>query len=311
MATTNPRSEVRGWVTDGGLETDLIYHRGVDLPEFAAFPLVGSEPGRRVLEDYYAGYAAIAAEHARPLLLETPTWRANPDWAALLGYDAARLDRVNRVAVELLHGLATRWSDRLVATAVVGAMGPRGDGYVPGVAMTPDEAATYHRTQVASLAAAGVDRVSAITLTDIGEATGIALAARDVGVGVALAFTVETDGRLPGGVSLGEAITAVDAECPPDYFLINCAHPDHIAAGLEDGSASDPWRQRVRGLRVNASRASHAELDASTELDDGDPAELATDQRRLLGSLPAVEILGGCCGTDARHVAAMWSDAVV
>ena len=310
MATTNPRSGTRGWVTDGGLETDLIYHRGADLPEFAAFPLVGSEQGRAVLEDYYAGYAAIAAEHGLPLLLETPTWRANPDWAALLGYDAAALDRANRAAVELLAGLAERWSDRLVETKVVGAMGPRGDGYVPGHAMTPAEAADYHRPQVASLAAAGADRVSALTLTDVGEAAGIAIAARDVGVGVAVSFTVETDGRLPGGESLHEAVSAVDAVCPPDYFLVNCAHPDHIAAGLGEDPVHAPgeeWRLRVRGLRVNASRASHAELDASTELDDGDPTELARDQRRLLEALPAVDILGGCCGTDARHVAATWA----
>ena len=295
----------RGWVTDGGLETDLIYHRGVELPEFAAFPLVETEPGRGLLADYYEGYAAVAAEHQVPLLLETPTWRANPDWAALLGYDAAALDRVNRTAVALMHDLAGRWSERLVGSAVVGTLGPRGDGYVPGAATSAEEAADYHRPQIASLAAAGADRVSALTLTDTGEAVGIALAARDIGIPVAVAFTVEVDGRLPDGMPLGDAVAAVDAQCPPDYFQVNCAHPEHVLAGLAPGH--EQWSTRVEGLRVNASRASHAELDAATELDDGDPEALAGDQRRLLDALPRVRILGGCCGTDARHVAAMWA----
>lgn len=269
MATTH-------FVTDGGLETELIYHHGLDLPDFASFPLLEDPRGRELLVTYYDGYAAIAARHEVGLQLETPTWRANPDWGARLGYDAAALARVDAEAVGLLRGIAERWSDRVPQTRVAGQLGPRGDGYRPGAAVDPDEAADYHLPQVR--------------------------AARDAGVPVWVSFTVETDGRLPGGTTLAEAIRATDAEAAPDVFMVNCAHPGHVARGLDP---EGPW-DRVRGLRVNASERSHEELDAMTELDDGDPDELAAAHRSLEEALSRVEVVGGCCGTDARHVAAIW-----
>jgi len=300
MTTTNITGPV---VTDGGLETDLIFNHGFDLPDFAAFPLLGEERGRAQLATYYSAYADIARSAGASLLLETPTWRANPDWAARLGYDADALDRANRSGVELLQELASRWEGDITNIRVSGQLGPRGDGYVPGAAVDPDEAGDYHRPQLASFAAAGADLAGAYTLTDVGEAIGISRAAADVGLPVAISFTVETDGRLPGGETVAEAIAAVDGACAPAYFLINCAHPSHISKGVDDGA----WRERVHGLRVNASTLSHAELDESEELDAGDPVRLAEDVEALRLSLPAVHIIGGCCGTDARHVAAMWS----
>jgi homocysteine S-methyltransferase len=295
-------------VTDGGLETDLIFNHGIDLPDFAAFPLLGEERGRALLTDYYEEYAAIAARAGTGMVLETPTWRANTDWAARLGYDAPALAAVNRDAVAFVRELGERWADRLPSTRVSGQIGPRGDGYRPGAAVDPDEAAAYHRPQIAAFAEAGADVTTALTLTDVGEALGIVAAAKDVGLPVAISFTVETDGRLPGGTTLAEAIGTVDAADGPAYFLVNCAHPEHIERGLgEDG----PWRERIHGLRVNASTMSHEELDNSTELDAGDPVALDTAHRRLERSLPSVGIIGGCCGTDARHVAALWRDRVV
>ena len=296
----------QSFVTDGGLETDLIFNHGIDLPDFAAFPLVDSEGGRERLSAYFDDYAAIAEQAGLPLLLETPTWRASSDWGTRLGYDAAALDRANRASVELLHETATRWSGRLAALKVSGQVGPRGDGYRPGATVVPEDAAAYHRPQVASLHAAGADIITALTLTGVGEAIGIAMAATDVGIPYALGFTVETDGRLPDGTPVPEAVAAVDAVTPPEYFLLNCAHPTHIDKGLDDGA----WRERIHGLRVNASALSHAELDESEELDAGDPARLAEDVAALRLALPAVGIVGGCCGTDARHVAAMWGVAV-
>ena len=290
-------------VTDGGLETDLIFNHGFDLPDFAAFPLLDDESGRERLTSYFTEYADIARRAGASLLLETPTWRANPDWATRLGYDAAALDRVNRSAVEFLRNLASAWDD-IPSTRVSGQLGPRGDGYVPGSPFAADDAADYHRPQLASFHAAGADLATAYTLTDVGEAIGISRAATEVGIPVAISFTVETDGRLPGGETVAEAIGAVDEACPPAYFLINCAHPTHIGKGVDDGA----WRDRVHGLRVNASTLSHAELDESEELDAGDPSRLARDVEALRLSLPSVRIVGGCCGTNARHVAAMWED---
>lgn len=290
------------FVTDGGLETDLIFNRGVDLPEFAAFPLLDSQDGRQVLRDYFSAYVDIAVRADAPIILETPTWRANSDHATALGYDARALDRINRQSVEFLAAIATAREADLAGWEVGGILGPRGDGYQSGGTVDPDAAAEYHRPQLAAFRAAGASRATALTLTEVGEAVGVARAAADVGLPIRIGFTVETDGRLPNGSTLAQAIAAVDAAAPPECFLVNCAHPRHIRAGLEDG----PWQERVGGFRVNASMMSHAELDESEELDDGDPAQLAADQQPLLDAFPAVTVLGGCCGTDARHVAAMW-----
>jgi S-methylmethionine-dependent homocysteine/selenocysteine methylase len=291
------------YVSDGGLETDLIFHHGMDLPEFAAYPLLRSDEGRAALRSYYEGYAAIAERAGAGLRLESPTWRANPDWGAVLGDDAAALDQVNRAAIAFLWEIAEDWGDRIDDIRIVGMVGPRGDGYAAGSASTGDEAADYHAAQIASFAAAGVDEVEALTMTDANEALGVARAAAAVGTPAVLSFTVETDGRLPDGTPLGDAVTIVDREASPAYFMVNCAHPQHVLPALENAGS---WVERVRGLRSNASTLTHAELDEAETLDEGDLDVLVTSHRALEGHLPALEIVGGCCGTDARHVAAIW-----
>jgi homocysteine S-methyltransferase len=299
-----PQLQDRPMVTDGGMETDLIFHHDVDLPCFAAFPLVETEAGRSLLENYYDGYAAVARQAAAGLLLEAPTWRANPDWGGRLGYGPADLARVNAAAIAMLIRLRERYATTITDIIVSGMIGPRGDGYRPDQLMSPDEAAAYHRPQVQAFAGAGADMVTALTLADAGEAIGIVQAARGAGLPAAISFTVETDGRLPGGVLLAEAIAEVDASAAPDYFLVNCAHPDHVALGLAEPGR---WRERILGMRYNASPKSHAELDEATGLDDDDPVLLTTAHERLTPLLPRMPILGGCCGTDARHVASLWS----
>lgn len=288
------------YVTDGGLETDLIFHHGIDLPYFAAFPLVNDIKGRETLERYYDGYAAIAAEAGRGLMLETPTWRANPDWASKVGYSPQALAKANAESVNLLAGLKDRYG--ISDCVISGAIGPRGDGYRADHRLSPDEAASYHSAQIEALA--GADRVTAYTLTHTGEAIGIVRAARNLGMPVAISFTVETDGRLPDGTALAQAITETDEAAAPDYYLVNCAHPVHIGHAFGEPGA---WSERIHGLRVNASQRSHAELDEAEELDEGDPAQLALDHRTLEALLPNLSIIGGCCGTDARHVAAFWN----
>jgi homocysteine S-methyltransferase len=291
------------YVTDGGLETDLIFHHGVDLPEFAAYPLVWTDEGRTALRAYYDGYADIAAAVGAGLRLETPTWRANPDWATLLGHDVRTVSDANRTAVELMHQLAHEWRDRVPDIVVIGTVGPRGDGYAVGDAVDPDEAADYHAPQVRAFAEAGARAVCALTLTDPGEAVGVSRAAGSFGLPVGIGFTVETDGRLPDGTTLRSAIEQVDAVAPPAYFLVNCAHPQHVLSAFDEDA---PWVERVQGLRSNASTASHAELDEAEVLDEGDLDVFVPAHRALEERLPALEIVGGCCGTDARHVAALW-----
>jgi homocysteine S-methyltransferase len=291
------------YVTDGGLETDLIFNHGADLPEFAAYPLLSTDKGRALLRDYYAGYADIAAAAGAGLLLETPTYRASIDWGRLLGHDPETLMEVNRDAVTFCRGLADGWRDRVTDIKVVGLIGQRGDGYSPGSGVHPDEAQAYHAPQVRAFAEAGADQVGVYTLTDPGEAIGVVRAADSYGIPVTVSFTVETDGRLPGGTTLREAMETVDSVAPPSYFLINCAHPQHVLQALSDDGS---WLARIKGIQCNASTASHAELDEAEELDAGDLAVLVPAHRALEELLPSLEVVGGCCGTDSSHVAALW-----
>jgi S-methylmethionine-dependent homocysteine/selenocysteine methylase len=290
-------------VTDGGLETWLLFHQGVDLPAFAAYPLVDDERGRALLTEYYERYLAIAEAHDAAALLEAPTWRANPDWALTLGHDRDELGRFIDASIELMCDLRSgHGSTRPILVSAV--IGPRGDGYRVDTAMDPDEAADYHRFQIERSARAGADVVSALTMGSVGEAAGVALAARAAGIPSVISFTVETDGRLPSGVTLEAAITATDdaTDGAPHHYMINCAHPSHFASALETGA---PWSRRIGGLRANASMLSHAELDEMTELDEGDPDDLASRYVALREALPNLQVIGGCCGTDDRHVAAI------
>lgn len=287
------------WVTDGGLETDLIFNHGIDLPEFASFPLVEDDAGRSALASYYREYAAIAATAGAGLLLETPTWRANPDWGRVLGYDAAALDRANQESVALVRAVTDGAGPGRGLTS--GAIGPRGDGYLAG-GNDPDEAAEYHAAQARSFAAAGADLVHAMTMTGAAEGIGVVRAARAAGLPVAVSFTVETDGLLPDGSTLRDAITQVEAAAPADWYGVNCAHPTHVAPALDGAD----WQQRLRFLRPNASTMSHEELDAMEVLDAGDVGLLTSSATQVRGQVPSFSVVGGCCGTDSSHVAALW-----
>ncbi|MGA8850436.1 MAG: homocysteine S-methyltransferase family protein [Aeromicrobium sp.] len=301
MVASHPLLTEPGYVTDGGLETDLVFHHDFDLPEFAAFPLLTDERGRAVLDGYYDSYVDMAHRAGLGVMLETPTWRANQDWGTRVGYDAPALDQANRHAVDLVRQAARR--SPLTPALISGIVGPRGDGYVVAERPTVDEAAAYHSAQVASLTAAGVDLVHAMTITTPEEAMGVVTAARSAGIPVAISFTVEVDGRLPDGAPLGESIEAVDEMASPDWFGINCSHPTHIATALDGGG----WQERVVSLRPNASTMSHAELDAMEVLDPGDLGLLTASFHDIRAQFPNLSIVGGCCGTSAGHVAALWN----
>ncbi|NJK68489.1 MAG: homocysteine S-methyltransferase family protein [Microcoleus sp. CSU_2_2] len=292
------------FLTDGGLETTLIFREGFDLPEFAAFDLLKHDAGYQALDKYFRTYATMARNYQVGLILESATWRANPDWGNKLGYDAETLALMNRKAIELLHNIRQESEIPECPMVISGCIGPRGDGYIPADAMTVGEAAEYHRTQIEIFRDAGADLVTAITMNYVEEAIGIVLAARSIGMPVAISFTVETDGKLPTGQSLKDAIDRVDFETDnaPAYYAINCAHPTHFANILVAG---EPWLERIRGIRANASTKSHAELNESETLEDGNPNELGSQYRELRAQFPQISILGGCCGTDDRHVEAI------
>lgn len=291
------------FLTDGGIETTLIFHRGLDLPLFAAFDVLKSAEGTQALREYYAPYLSLARERGLGFVLESPTWRASPRWAQELGYSAHDLDMMNRKAIGLMEEIRSS-SDWGKPCVISGCVGPHDDGYSPAVTLSVEQAEEYHSSQIRTFSETSADMVTGITMTYPEEAIGITKAAAASGMPVAISFTLETDGRLPNGQGLGEAIQQVD-EATQDsvaYYMINCAHPTHFEAVLKP---NEPWRQRVRGLRANASTKSHAELDEAEDLDEGDSADLARRYAALRESLPSLNVLGGCCGTDERHVAAI------
>ncbi|MGE0392224.1 MAG: homocysteine S-methyltransferase family protein [Vicinamibacterales bacterium] len=289
------------FLADGGIETTLIFLDGLELPDFAAFTLLGSEEGRGALQRYFRSYVDLAARFRTGLVLESATWRASADWGARRGYSAAELAEANRAAIAMLDELRTAAGETGVPIVISGCVGPRGDGYVPGHTMSADEAEAYHGAQIRVFSESAADLVGAITMNYVEEALGVTRAARHAGMPVAISFTVETDGRLPTGQSLQAAIEQVEAETDgyPAYYMLNCAHPDHFEHVLEPGQ---PWSRRIRGVRANASRCSHAELNESTELDIGDPAELGRQYAGLKRAHPQLNVMGGCCGTDPRHI---------
>jgi S-methylmethionine-dependent homocysteine/selenocysteine methylase len=297
-----PQVDGELFLTDGGIETTLIFHRGLDLPLFAAFGLLKDEEGTDALRRYYEPYLELARERGLGFVLESPTWRASPRWARELGYSAEQLDDLNRRAIALMEELRDRYESGGAPIVISGCIGPQDDGDNPATKLSADEARDYHAVQIATFAGTAADMVTAMTLTYADEATGIARAAEAAGLPSAIAFTLETEGRLPSGQALAEAIEQVDAETDsaPAYYMINCAHPTHFEAVLDGGAA---WTHRIRGLRANASTKSHAELDESEDLDEGDPADLGARYAALREGLPNLNVLGGCCGTDHRHVA--------
>ena len=288
------------------METTLIFHDGLELPHFAAFALLRDRgAGGRRSRATIAAYVAIARRDGRGLVLETPTWRSNPDWGGAARLFAPRRStRSNAEAVDFVRGDPRRRRRRRPSPIVLsGAIGPRGDGYRPESLMTAAEAEAYHGRQVRVFEAAGADMVSAITMTYVEEAIGIARAAQAAGmpVGGLVHGRDRRAAALRHGRSARRSRPATRRPGGyPAYYMVNCAHPSHFRGGWRGAGV-----ERIGGIRANASKMSHDELDEAPELDAGDPRELAEDYRELMRLLPRLRVLGGCCGTDHRHVGAI------
>ncbi|WP_298563928.1 homocysteine S-methyltransferase family protein [uncultured Aliiroseovarius sp.] len=289
-----------------GMETDIIFNKGMELPGFASYPLLETEDGRRMLTEYMKAFIEVGASHNAGVILESPTWLANRDRAAALGYTPERLSVLNKQAIEMMSQVRAEAGD--LPTIICGILGPRDDAYAPTEQMTASQAEAYHSEQVAALAQTDADIIGGYTVAYPAEAIGMVLAIKKFDIPAMISFTVETDGRLPTGEPLGAAITEVDAatDSYASYFMINCAHPEHFTDILSD----EPWMQRLRGVVANASRCSHAELDEAEELDDGDPEELGQQLAEIQMRFPQISIVGGCCGTDMRHVSQIAKSAL-
>ena len=299
-----PLMQDRHFITDGGLETTLVFNEGMELPEFASFVLMETEQGRAILIDYLNKYLAIAIEHQFGFILESPTRRASHGWGEKIGYSPAALAKINLDSIELLVELRDAVETEQTPIVISGVLGPRGDGYVSGEKMTATQAEAYHATQIETFSRSAADLVTAFTLSYTEEAIGMARAADAAKIPAVIGFTVETDGRLPSGQSLEAAILEVDKATSnaPLYYMINCAHPTHFSSVLGKGGA---WTDRIHAIRANASEKCHAELDEAEELDDGDPETLGEQYLELRELLKNLSVVGGCCGTDHRHVAAI------
>lgn len=293
-----PPSNVDLFLAYVGMETDLIFNQGIDLPGFATYPLLKTAEGRELLKKYMEDLIALGKETGTGVILESPTWVANRDRGAAIGYAFSELKKLNQDAIALMA--AVRSGSDHAPTVISANIGPREDAYAPVAQMPSEEAEHYHSEQISALAETDVDVITGYTLAYPSEAIGMVRAARQFGLPVVISFTLETDGRLPTGESLEEAISEVDAATDgyTAYFMINCAHPEHFCGVLEDA----PWMQRVRGIIANASRCSHAELDEAEELDDGNPTELGVQLSDIRRRFPHIQVLGGCCGTDMRHM---------
>lgn len=292
------------FLTDGGIETTMLFHEGFELPYFAAFHLLNDQKGQEAMRRYFHNYCQIAATHKVGFILEAVTWRASLDWAKKLGYSEAGLDEMLFKAVEFLTPFREEYENEETKMVVSGCIGPRGDGYVPDAQMSAEEAEDYHSMQIETLYKTDADMLTVLTLNYVEEAIGVARAAKAHNMPVVISFTVETDGNLPTGQSLKQAIETVENETnnTPIYYKINCAHPTHFEYVVSTG---EPWLQKIRSLRANASKCSHAELDEAEELDAGDPQELAMQYFEIRNMLPNLNVLGGCCGTDHRHIEAI------
>jgi S-methylmethionine-dependent homocysteine/selenocysteine methylase len=288
------------FLNDGGMETTLIFLERTDLQLFASFVLLADPKGRAQIKNYYRKYLELAAARGVGIITDTATWRASADWGAQLGFGPEALWSINQDAAAVLAELRAEYETPSAPIVISGQIGPRGDGYKAG-RMDADEAEAYHAAQIAAFVASEADMVGAYTMNTIEEALGVARAAKAAGMPCTISFTVETDGRLVTGASLEEAITTVDetTDASPVYYMINCAHPTHFAGALRANAA---WLKRIGGVKANASAKSHAELDEATELDEGDPHDLALRYRAFRPLLPNANVLGGCCGTDHRHI---------
>ena len=288
------------FLTDAGVETDLIFNHGIEIREFAAHTLLPTPEGRVALTHYFEGFLRLAREMDTGFILDSVTWKAHAHWAGSLGASNAELRAANEDSLRFIAALRERFGGNAKPIVLNAVVGPRGDAYRPEAEIAMEAAEEYFTEQLGWLAATEADMVTALTFNQSGEAAGLARAARTAGLPAVVSFTVETNGALPTGQSLADAISRVDEATDgyPSYFMINCAHPDHFGGVLQDM----PWARRIRGVRANASRRSHAELDAAPDLDAGDPQELASQYRELTDRMPWLNVFGACCGSDLRHV---------
>ena len=296
----NVKSSGRLMTTAGGFETWMQYVDGFELRHFCGFELLNDPRGVTCLRDYHRKVVEAAVASGFGVINEGLHYRASRDWGELIGFSKDALEEINLRGIEFYRDFAREYASPETPMLVGGVIGPRGDAY--NVGRTPDaaEAEDYHSEQILTFRKAGADHVTAMTFSSFDEAIGLARAAKAADMPVVVSFIASNGGRLHGGETLEQAITRVDAETgnAPQYYMTNCTHPTEFEPALTPGD----WIQRLGGFMPNAVAMETLDLCKLGHLEDGDPEELGAQMAGLAKRFPHINVWGGCCGTDGRHI---------
>lgn len=290
----------RYYITEGGIETEIMYKWGFEMPHFAMFPLLDNPKAAEAIRGMYRRYLDVVAKYGHNALIGGFDYRASPDWGALLGYSAQSLHEANLQSIQFLRDVAAEYKNDIQECLVNGVIGPRGDAYLTKNVMSRAEAADYHSAQLSTLKDADVDLAWALTFGDPEEAIGVINAARQLSLPVAVAFSLDDSSRLNTGVEFADAVKRVDAETDgyAEFFALNCSHPEEFLPAISD----DDWMQRVRCFRPNAAKMDKISLCKLGHLEEGDPVELGAQMHAVQQRYPHIDIWGGCCGTCETHL---------
>lgn len=285
-------------ITDGGLETTLIYKYNIELPYFSCINLLKTDSGRNIIYNCLLNYVNISEKYNVNIIIETPTWRCSKKWSKLLNCENSDIEKINREAVNIVKSIKKNNKKIIIS----GNIGPIDDGYVISNKLTIEELKEYHSEQIYILANENVDIISAFTINYVEEAIGITLVCKDINIPLVISFTLNIDGKLPSGMTLEDSIKYIDkyTNYYPMYYMINCAHPKHFISLFKDNNSD--WIKRIKGIRSNASDKSHEELNNSKKLDIGNIVELSNYCKNIRKENKHINIFGGCCGTDENHV---------
>lgn len=302
-----PRLDGRFYLTEGGAETEIMYKWGFELPEFAMFTLLDNPEADEVIRNMYRRYFDVAAAHDTGILAMGHDYRASPDWAQKLGYSAADLTRFQHRTMQFLDDVRAEYADRVSDAYITACIGPRGDAYGTGGDISASEAEDYHAVQLGNLEGTAADMAVAATFNNIPESIGVIRAANRMGIPIGVSLTLTPEGRLRSGPTLREAVETIDEVTggAAEWFGTNCAHPLEFEPALDDAG---PWLDRLRYVRPNAAKMDKLALCELGHLEDGDPVELGEQMGEVARRFPRADILGGCCGTDERHLSEIASN---
>ena len=296
-----PRLDNKFYLTEGGSETEIMYKWGFELPEFEMYPLLDNPQADEIIRNMFRRYFEVAAQHDTGMLLNGHDYRASPDWGAKLGYSPEALRNMQHRVIDFLDGMRAEYADRVSDVYIAACIGPRGDAYGSGGEITADEAEDYHSVQLKNLDGTAADMAVAATFNNVPEAIGVIRAANGAGRPIGVSLTLTPEGRLRSGPGLGEAIETIDeaTDGGAAWFGTNCSHPLEFEPALAE---QGPWLDRLRYIRPNAARMDKIALCSLGHLEDGDPVELGGQMGEVARRLPRADIIGGCCGTDERHL---------